>query len=40
LKSEIRCSLFTTTLRECEDDIAEHYAALSYVWGDQVERAL
>jgi hypothetical protein len=39
LEAEIHCSLFTTTLRECEDDIAEHYVALSYVWGSQVERS-
>jgi hypothetical protein len=39
LEVEIHCFLFTTTLRECENDIAEHYVALSYVWGNQVERS-
>jgi hypothetical protein len=39
LEAEIHCSLFTTTLRECENDIAEHYVAVSYVWGNQVERS-
>jgi hypothetical protein len=39
LKAEIHCSLFTTTLRDCEEDIAEHYVALSYAWGNQVERS-
>jgi Heterokaryon incompatibility protein (HET) len=31
---ELHCSLIHTTLSQCEDDIFDHYTALSYVWGD------
>ncbi|KAF2501874.1 HET-domain-containing protein, partial [Lophium mytilinum] len=38
LTAPIRCSIIQTLLLECEDDIADHYVALSYVWGDQTNR--
>ncbi|KAN0108640.1 Heterokaryon incompatibility protein (HET) domain containing protein [Hyaloscypha variabilis] len=31
---ELRCTLYHTTLSRCDDDIIDHYTALSYVWGD------
>jgi hypothetical protein len=31
LEAKIHCSLFMTTLRECDKDIAEHYVLLLYV---------
>jgi len=34
LKAKVKCSIVYTTLRECDDDIIEHYSALSYVWGN------
>jgi hypothetical protein len=34
LEAGIQCSLICVTLDECDKDIAEHYIALSYVWGD------
>ncbi|CZR55616.1 uncharacterized protein PAC_05504 [Phialocephala subalpina] len=34
LEAEVRCSLIQASLEELEDDIIEHYIALSYVWGD------
>lgn len=34
LEAELRCSLIQASLEELEDDITEHYVALSYVWGD------
>jgi hypothetical protein len=34
LESIIQCSLKDATLAEYRDDIADHYVALSYVWGD------
>ncbi|EPE32048.1 hypothetical protein GLAREA_12130 [Glarea lozoyensis ATCC 20868] len=37
LESEIHCSLITTTLTECEDDIIDGYTALSYVWGSSLD---
>lgn len=30
----IHCSLIYTTLSECGREVSNHYAALSYVWGD------
>jgi len=30
---ELRCTLYHTTLSRCDDDIIDHYTALSYVWG-------
>ncbi|KAE8444133.1 hypothetical protein EG329_000821 [Mollisiaceae sp. DMI_Dod_QoI] len=38
LEAEIRCSLIEVSLAELEEDITEHYVALSYVWGDQSQR--
>jgi len=31
-------TLLSTTLTECRDDIADHYIALSYVWGGEDDR--
>ncbi|KAG4433402.1 hypothetical protein IFR05_011114 [Cadophora sp. M221] len=33
-EATIECSLIHTTLRECDEDLINHYTALSYVWGD------
>lgn len=32
--ADLRCTLLHTTLSQCDRDIIDHYAALSYVWGD------
>jgi hypothetical protein len=34
---KVQCSLIHTTLSECENDIFDHYTALSYVWGDPTD---
>ncbi|KAF4636121.1 hypothetical protein G7Y89_g1964 [Cudoniella acicularis] len=34
LNDEIECSMVCTTLRAWDEDLVEHYTALSYVWGD------
>jgi hypothetical protein len=39
LEAIIKCSLFVTTIEECDHDITEHYVALSYVWGDATKRS-
>ncbi|KAH7311864.1 heterokaryon incompatibility protein-domain-containing protein [Rhexocercosporidium sp. MPI-PUGE-AT-0058] len=33
-EATIDCSLVHTTLHECDEDLIDHYTALSYVWGD------
>lgn len=33
----LQCSLIHTTLSQCEDEIIDHYTALSYVWGDATD---
>jgi len=37
-ESALQCTLIHTTLAECNDDIVEHYVALSYVWGNPNDR--
>jgi hypothetical protein len=32
--AQVRCSLIQTSLREWDNDMVDHYTALSYVWGD------
>lgn len=32
-----QCSLIHTTLSQCENEIIDHYTALSYVWGDATD---
>ncbi|APA09178.1 hypothetical protein sscle_04g039480 [Sclerotinia sclerotiorum 1980 UF-70] len=34
ITTNIHCTLVTTTLTKCENDIISGYTALSYVWGD------
>jgi hypothetical protein len=34
LQSPLECDLISTTLSYCQNDLLDHYAALSYVWGD------
>lgn len=34
LEAQVQCSLIEVTLGELENDIVDHYVALSYVWGD------
>lgn len=36
-KEAIHCSLINTTLTECDNDIIDHYTALSYVWGSGID---
>lgn len=36
--SPISCSLVHTTLSECDNDIYQHFTALSYVLGDATQR--
>ncbi|KAE9381173.1 HET-domain-containing protein [Stipitochalara longipes BDJ] len=38
LESTIQCSLKDATLTEYRHDIADHYVALSYVWGDASDK--
>jgi hypothetical protein len=38
LQSPLRCDLINTTLSVCENDLLDHYTALSYVWGDPSHR--
>lgn len=33
----LQCSLIHTTLSQCEDEIIDHYTALSYAWGDATD---
>jgi hypothetical protein len=40
LAAGVQCSLIHTTLTECDDDISDHYIALSYVWGDEDDRSV
>lgn len=39
LQSPVECDLISTTLSNCENDLIDHYTALSYVWGDPSQRA-
>src|SRR5271169_1735488 len=34
---KVQCSLIHTTLSRCENDIFDHYTALSYVWGNPTD---
>ncbi len=34
LDAQVECSLISTTLSACDEDLVQHYTALSYVWGD------
>ena len=38
LQSPLRCELISTTLSTVENDLLDHYTALSYVWGDPSRR--
>ncbi|KAL2071736.1 hypothetical protein VTL71DRAFT_12971 [Oculimacula yallundae] len=38
LAAPVRCSLISTALQVCHDDLIESYTALSYVWGDASQR--
>jgi hypothetical protein len=35
--TEVQCELIHTTIPKCDADIVEHYIALSYVWGDEID---
>ena len=35
--ADLQCSLLHTTISLCDRDIIDHYAALSYVWGDATQ---
>jgi len=37
LQAKLECSMVHKTLSECDDDLAGHYTALSYVWGDPMK---
>ncbi|KUJ08660.1 HET-domain-containing protein, partial [Mollisia scopiformis] len=37
LEAGLICSLIDARLQECDDDVVEHYIAISYVWGKAVE---
>ncbi|KAF4629583.1 hypothetical protein G7Y89_g8567 [Cudoniella acicularis] len=39
-EADVHCSLEHTSLSEVDYDIAYHYVALSYVWGDSKNRAI
>ena len=34
LEDIVECDLLHTSLAECEEDVFDHYTAISYVWGD------
>ncbi|KUJ19316.1 HET-domain-containing protein [Mollisia scopiformis] len=38
LESSVECSLENTKLADYRHDIADHYIAISYVWGDPTDR--
>jgi len=38
LQNPLECYLISTTLSNCENDLLDHYTALSYVWGDPSHR--
>jgi hypothetical protein len=38
LQNPLECYLISTTLSNCENDLLDHYTALSYVWGDPSRR--
>lgn len=38
LETPLECELISTTLSHYQDDLLEHYTALSYVWGDPSRR--
>ncbi|KAF8848522.1 HET-domain-containing protein, partial [Acephala macrosclerotiorum] len=40
LQSPLECELISTTLSYCQNDLLDHYTALSYVWGDPSLRAM
>jgi hypothetical protein len=40
LEGHLDCDLLSTTLSICENDLLDHYTALSYVWGDPSRRVL
>jgi hypothetical protein len=40
LEGPLDCDLLSTTLSNCENDLLDHYTALSYVWGDSSRRVL
>jgi hypothetical protein len=37
LTAPLQLSILTATLSQYEDDIVDHYVALSYVWGNQTD---
>ncbi|KAL2071847.1 hypothetical protein VTL71DRAFT_13082 [Oculimacula yallundae] len=37
IHAPVKCDLINTTLSDYDDDVVEHYSALSYVWGDPIE---
>ena len=39
LNAVIKCSLIDATVEDCDYDITEHFVALSYVWGDSMNRS-
>ncbi len=40
LQSPLNCELPSTILSNCENDLLDHYTALSYVWGDDSRRVV
>jgi hypothetical protein len=38
LTAPLQCSLLISTLLEYDEDIIDHYTALSYVWGDAIDK--
>ncbi|KUJ16504.1 HET-domain-containing protein [Mollisia scopiformis] len=37
-EAPLACSLIDVSLKDCDNDILEHYVALSYVWGDATQK--
>ncbi|KAH6667815.1 heterokaryon incompatibility protein-domain-containing protein [Halenospora varia] len=37
LEAGLSCSLIDARLQDCDDDVVEHYIAISYVWGEASE---
>jgi len=40
VSAPLECSIVYTTLSHCDEDLNNHYIAISYVWGDQTNTRL
>jgi hypothetical protein len=40
LTAPLQCSLLISTLLEYDEEVIDHYTALSYVWGDAIDKRI